>query len=147
MYKYNGKHQATRVTFYNCYPTGLGGAVFSSESSSKITYDIPFAYDYYRVEENNLIPDSEGMFNIPNNPVTNFLGVNDERIRHAADVIRKWGPIIAISRGVGAILTAIEANKRGGEFLERYKKTPVVIDSDANVWASIASDPRYNKNL
>jgi hypothetical protein len=172
MYRYNGAHEGTKITFYNAYPTGLGGATFSYDSSSKITYDIPFAYDYFTIEENRLILDEQkqelktyntNLSESPeisevyrqttaNNPIANFLGINEGRINHAKEVLKKWGPIIAIKAARGAIVTAINTKDRVSDIEEKYTSEgeiskQEVIGSDDGIWASIASDKRWNKSL
>jgi hypothetical protein len=171
MYRYNGKHEGTRITFFNAFPTSMGGGVFGHDSASKITYDISFSYDYYKVEKNDLVPDALGGFaasKIFNNPIANFLGINEERIRHGVFVLKRWGPIIAIKAGIGAILALVESNRRGNTINETYRKPPKLVDDDSrriknisdtyskppkvistdeNRWSLIANDPRYTKKL
>lgn len=171
MYRYDGSHEGVKISFYNAYPTSLGGSTFGHDSSSKITYDISFAYDYYKIEKNTLnaaaydttggapgIPDapstsptggllSDALGDFDASFVANFLGLNEGRIRHAAYVLTKWGPIIGLKAGVGAILGAIESNKWPDYVKETYDKPDIEIATDSNRWAAISSDPKYQRQL
>ena len=151
MYKYNGAHEGVKVTFYNAYPTSLGGATFGHDASSKISYDIAFAYDYFKIEKNLLVPEADGAILPTDNEVVNtaanFLGVNDERIRHGAEVFKKWGPIIAVKAGLNTAVTLLNNAGRGNEIQARYNQEPLVIGSDEKTFEDISKDPRYRNKL
>jgi hypothetical protein len=50
VYRYNGDDIGYKITYYGCYPTGIGGASFSYDSNNTVSYDVDFEFDYYTIE-------------------------------------------------------------------------------------------------